>query len=159
MNRSQNKALVSVIHCLPKEVEEINGGLLYFEMYLEFLDDNPCHLKGYMKGPPNSVYKDLYLPIKLIDATDFPQKIPTVSFEFPMFHANIWDDGKICTGSLKGDWEKHDNLKNFQFCRTLFIQYLKESMRYWRVRTLMTLPMAKVAGSITMKSRKILTST
>ena len=145
----QNKALVSVIHCLPKEVEMINKGLLYFEMDLEFLDNKPNHLKGFIKGPPNSVYAGLYLPIEEIDATGFPEQIPTLMFKYPMFHANIYDDRKICTGSLKKDWEEHENCRNLQFCRALLIQCLKESMRYWRIRTLVTLHTAKLAYSIT----------
>ena len=124
-------ALLNVIHCLPKEVEKINEGLLFFELYLEPYGKNPAWFKGFMKGPPNSAYKDLYLPIKLIKADGFPDKIPIVFFKFNMFHPNVWDNnGQVCTGSLVPDWEKYPANRTLQICSLDLKKCSKESTRF-----------------------------
>ena len=126
----QNKALAklrAVIHCLPKEVEEINGGEgVAFEVYLEEGEGlkageqppanpkpvNPFIYSGYMKGPKGTGYSHKNLWIQKIDFTGFPGTLPTLYLKYPMFHPNVYSSGKVCTGDLSSSWSKNTTVRN-----------------------------------------------
>ena len=42
---------------------------------------------------------------------DYPTKPPNVTFLTPMFHPNIYRDGKICIDILQHEWSPSQNIR------------------------------------------------
>ena len=42
---------------------------------------------------------------------DYPVKPPSVKFISPIFHPNVYRDGKICVDILQGEWSPAQNVR------------------------------------------------
>jgi ubiquitin-conjugating enzyme E2 A len=63
-------------------------------------------------GPPNTPYEKGIFDITLKFDTDYPVKPPSVKFLTPMFHPNIYRDGKICVDILQSsEWTPAQNIR------------------------------------------------
>ncbi len=49
-----------------------------------------------MTGPRNSPYKKGVFSISITFPEDYPYGAPSVRFNTPIFHPNVWPDGSLC---------------------------------------------------------------
>ena len=64
-----------------------------------------------IKGPPDTPFEKGEFEIELRFGNDYPVKPPSVKFITPMFHPNIYKDGKICVDILQGEWSPVQNIR------------------------------------------------
>jgi ubiquitin-conjugating enzyme E2 A len=66
-----------------------------------------------IKGPPNTPYEDGVFNIQLTFESEYPFKAPSVKFLTPIFHPNIYRDGKICVDILQPhEWSPAQNIRS-----------------------------------------------
>ena len=58
--------------------------------------DDLSKWKAIIQGPPDTPYEDGTFEMMLTFDNDYPVKPPSVKFLTPMYHPNIYRDGKIC---------------------------------------------------------------
>jgi peroxin-4 len=61
---------------------------------------------GYIKGPPDSAYKEGWFKLKFDVGANYPQNPPKVKFITRVYHPNVhFETGEICLEVLKpGHW-------------------------------------------------------
>jgi ubiquitin-conjugating enzyme E2 A len=65
-----------------------------------------------INGPPNTPYEEGVFDMQLTFDSDYPVKAPSVKFLTPMFHPNIYRDGKICVDILQShEWTPAQNVR------------------------------------------------
>ncbi len=65
-----------------------------------------------IKGPPETPYEDGVFDMTLTFDSDYPVKPPSVKFLTPMYHPNIYRDGKICVDILQShEWTPAQNIR------------------------------------------------
>lgn len=65
-----------------------------------------------INGPPDTPYEKGIFDIQLTFDIDYPIKAPSVKFLTPMFHPNIYRDGKICVDILQShEWSPVQNIR------------------------------------------------
>jgi len=65
-----------------------------------------------ISGPPETPFEKGVFDIMLRFDTDYPVKPPSVKFLTPMFHPNIYRDGKICVDILQStEWTPAQNIR------------------------------------------------
>ena len=65
-----------------------------------------------INGPPDTMYEDGVFYIQLTFNSEYPIKPPSVKFLTPMFHPNIYRDGKICVDILQShEWVPTQNVR------------------------------------------------
>lgn len=65
-----------------------------------------------INGPPNTPFEKGIFNIMLKFDTDYPIKPPSVKFITPMYHPNIYRDGKICVDILQSsEWTPAQNVR------------------------------------------------
>jgi len=52
------------------------------------------------EGPEDSLYEGGYFKTQLRFPTDYPNSPPEMRFVCPMWHPNIYEDGKVCISIL-----------------------------------------------------------
>ena len=57
-----------------------------------------------MIGPHDSSYENGIFKMLIRFNDEYPVKAPSIKFLTPMFHPNIYRDGKICIDILQGEW-------------------------------------------------------
>ena len=62
-------------------------------------------------GPPDSSYENGIFKMLLRFNDEYPVKAPSVKFLTPMFHPNIYRDGKICIDILQAEWTPALNVR------------------------------------------------
>jgi ubiquitin-conjugating enzyme E2 A len=63
-------------------------------------------------GPSNTPYENNFFDLSLKFSTDYPITPPSVQFLTPMFHPNIYRDGKICIDILQTqEWSPAQNVR------------------------------------------------
>ena len=79
--------------------------------------------KGELIGPPDTPYEKGSFPIQVTFDDDYPVKPPSVKFLKPIFHPNIYRDGKICIDILQNDgWSPAQNVRTIMLSlRSLFM--------------------------------------
>jgi ubiquitin-conjugating enzyme E2 A len=79
--------------------------------------------KGELKGPPDTPYEKGSFPIQITFDDDYPIKPPSVKFLTPIFHPNIYRDGKICIDILQNDgWSPSQSVRTIMLSlRSLFM--------------------------------------
>jgi ubiquitin-conjugating enzyme E2 A len=77
--------------------------------------ENPTDLMVWnakISGPPGTPFEKGIFDIILRFDTDYPVKPPSVKFLTPMFHPNIYRDGKICVDILQSsEWTPAQNIR------------------------------------------------
>ena len=84
---------------LSKELKKLNTD----DKIEGIIIENPVDLffwKAQIKGPISTPFENGIFDITLTFNTDYPVKPPSVKFLTPMFHPNIYSDGKICISIL-----------------------------------------------------------
>lgn len=64
----------------------------------------------YIKGPPETFYENHVLHAKMHFPSQYPFHPPTFTFVDPMFHPNIYTDGKVCISILHSDGDDPTDL-------------------------------------------------
>ena len=62
-------------------------------------------------GPSDSPYMNGVFKIRFRFNDEYPVKPPIVDFLTPMFHPNIYRDGKICVDILQSEWSPVQNVR------------------------------------------------
>jgi ubiquitin-conjugating enzyme E2 A len=77
--------------------------------------DTPSDLMSWnakIKGPQNTPYEEGIFDVVLKFDNDYPIKPPSVKFLTPMYHPNIYKDGKICIDILQSsEWTPAQNIR------------------------------------------------
>ena len=60
--------------------------------------------KAVISGPPETIWEGGVFKMELEFTEDYPQAPPTVKFITPIFHPNVYADGKICVDTLQKEW-------------------------------------------------------
>ena len=70
------------------------------------------HWYAHIMGPPETPFEhgDFKLEIKF--NSEYPVKPPSVKFVSPIFHPNVYRDGKICVDILQGEWSPAQNIRS-----------------------------------------------
>jgi ubiquitin-conjugating enzyme E2 A len=68
-----------------------------------------------IKGPPNTPYEDGEFDLLLKFDSDYPKRPPSVKFLIPMYHPNIYRDGKICIDILQSEWSPAQNVRTILY--------------------------------------------
>ena len=65
-----------------------------------------------IKGPLNTPFEDGLFDLQITFNEDYPIKPPSIKFLTPMFHPNIYRDGKICIDILQtNEWSPSQNVR------------------------------------------------
>jgi ubiquitin-conjugating enzyme E2 A len=65
-----------------------------------------------IKGPVDTPYEEGTFEMMLTFDSDYPVKPPSVKFLTPMYHPNIYRDGKICVDILQShEWTPAQNVR------------------------------------------------
>ena len=67
--------------------------------------------KAKIDGPKDTPFEEGKFDIELKFNDDYPVKPPSVKFITPMFHPNIYRDGKICVDILQREWSPAQNIR------------------------------------------------
>ena len=62
-------------------------------------------------GPPNTPFENGSFEIEMKFTDQYPVKPPSVKFITPMFHPNIYKDGKVCVDILQSEWSPVQNVR------------------------------------------------
>eukprot|EP00607_Mallomonas_marina_P005998 CAMPEP_0182428146 /NCGR_PEP_ID=MMETSP1167-20130531/21059_1 /TAXON_ID=2988 /ORGANISM="Mallomonas Sp, Strain CCMP3275" /LENGTH=146 /DNA_ID=CAMNT_0024610845 /DNA_START=96 /DNA_END=533 /DNA_ORIENTATION=+ len=63
-------------------------------------DDNIFNWELMIVGPPETLYEGGFFSAKLEFPADFPNSPPVMTFNSPMYHPNVFPDGKVCISIL-----------------------------------------------------------
>jgi ubiquitin-protein ligase len=98
-----NKRLVNEIKLLKKDpIPDIKL----------ILDDNNIYeMSAEVKGPEDTVYSSGLFKLSIKVPEDYPIKPPSIRFLKPVFHPNIYRDGKICLDVLLNEWSPVQNIR------------------------------------------------
>jgi ubiquitin-protein ligase len=66
-------------------------------------------------GPSNTPYEEGEFDIMLKFDSDYPKRPPSVKFLIPIFHPNIYRDGKICIDILQNEWTPAQNVRTILY--------------------------------------------
>ena len=73
--------------------------------------DNLNMWKAIVTGPQDTPYANYNFDMEIRFNDDYPVKPPSVKFVSPMFHPNVYRDGKICVDILQGEWSPAQNVR------------------------------------------------
>jgi ubiquitin-conjugating enzyme E2 A len=73
--------------------------------------DNINLLKAVMEGPPDTPYEEFKYNLELKFGDSYPMKPPSVKFISPIYHPNVYRDGKICVDILQNEWTPAQNIR------------------------------------------------
>ncbi|ULY68577.1 ubiquitin-conjugating enzyme E2 2-like isoform X1 [Chlorella virus XW01] len=98
-----NKRLVNEIKQLKKEpVQDIDI----------IIDDNNIYqMIANVRGPEETIYSSGTFKLLIRIPDDYPIKPPSIKFMKPIFHPNIYRDGKICLDVLLQEWSPVQNIR------------------------------------------------
>eukprot|EP00596_Hydrurales_sp_CCMP1899_P011243 CAMPEP_0119042800 /NCGR_PEP_ID=MMETSP1177-20130426/16171_1 /TAXON_ID=2985 /ORGANISM="Ochromonas sp, Strain CCMP1899" /LENGTH=146 /DNA_ID=CAMNT_0007009823 /DNA_START=247 /DNA_END=684 /DNA_ORIENTATION=- len=51
-------------------------------------------------GPPETLYEGGFFAAKLVFPSDFPNQPPVMTFKTPLWHPNVYEDGRVCISIL-----------------------------------------------------------
>lgn len=63
--------------------------------------DNLLHWVGTIRGPNGTPYEGRVYRIQMKFPTDYPYTAPAITFDTPIFHPNVDQNGNICLDILK----------------------------------------------------------
>jgi len=68
------------------------------------INDNLVNWNAIILGPEDSPWEGGIFELKINIPEEYPHKPPNIKFLTPMFHPNIYRDGKICIDILQDKW-------------------------------------------------------
>ena len=71
--------------------------------------DNFFKWEGIIIGPPDSIFEGANIKVSLEFPKEYPNKPPLFNFITPLFHPNVYKDGKVCISIL------HEGVDEFQY--------------------------------------------
>lgn len=106
----QNNLSQSAKKRLMKELEMINGekelgirvALVENPVGIERLDEWDL----FINGPEDTVYEGYELHARMTFPSQYPYQPPTFKFISPIFHPNVYDNGKVCVSILHTDQDE-----------------------------------------------------
>lgn len=69
------------------------------------------HWSGGIPGKEGTDWEGGTYKVNLKFSSDYPSAAPEVFFDPPIFHPNVYDDGKVCLSILTKDWRPAITLK------------------------------------------------
>lgn len=79
----------------------------------KILDSNDImNWKASIYGPKNSIFEGGKYDLEIKFSLDYPTKPPSVRFLTPIFHPNVYKDGKICVDILQSEWTPSLNVNS-----------------------------------------------
>ena len=63
-----------------------------------------------INGPKDTPYENGIFKIRIRFNDEYPVKAPSVDFIVPIYHPNIYRDGKICVDILQSEWSPTQNV-------------------------------------------------
>ncbi|KAH0793260.1 ubiquitin-conjugating enzyme E2 2 [Histomonas meleagridis] len=69
--------------------------------------DNIMEWNAIISGPPDTIWEGGVFKMKLEFTEDYPQTAPIVKFVTPIFHPNVYGNGKICVDTLQKEWSPY----------------------------------------------------
>lgn len=72
-------------------------------------DENMFRWELMIVGPPDTLYEGGFFAAQLDFPTDFPNSPPTMTFKTPIWHPNVYNDGKVCISILHPPGEDRFN--------------------------------------------------
>ena len=64
-----------------------------------------------INGPIDTPYQNFKFKLELKFDDNYPVKAPSVKFSSPIYHPNVYKDGKICVDILQGEWSPAQNVR------------------------------------------------
>ena len=64
-----------------------------------------------IQGPKDTPFENGTFELLIRFNESYPIKPPAIQFLTPMFHPNIYNDGKICVSILQNDWSPIQNVR------------------------------------------------
>ncbi|EAY00984.1 ubiquitin conjugating protein, putative [Trichomonas vaginalis G3] len=68
------------------------------------MKDNVLHWTAVIFGPQGTDWADGIFELEMVFKDDFPRSAPEVKFITPVYHPNVYRDGKICLDMLQNKW-------------------------------------------------------
>ncbi|RKO97946.1 hypothetical protein CXG81DRAFT_15351 [Caulochytrium protostelioides] len=90
---------MSAAHALQRQLTELKKHPVP-GFRVDILDDNIFEWQVGIIGPPKTLYEGGYFLATLRFPADFPFQPPTFRFKRPLFHPNVYDDGRLCISIL-----------------------------------------------------------
>jgi ubiquitin-protein ligase len=103
MSFAQNRLTKELLK-LETEKDQLEGIIINKPSDIMILNATLC-------GPPNTPYENGKFDIVLKFDSNYPVKPPSVKFLTPMYHPNIYRDGKICIDILQNEWSPSQNIR------------------------------------------------
>lgn len=73
--------------------------------------DNIRNWTASINGPIDTPYQNFKFNLELKFNDNYPVKAPSVKFISPIYHPNVYKDGKICVDILQGEWSPVQNVR------------------------------------------------
>eukprot|EP01033_Poteriospumella_lacustris_P008784 gene8786-6320_t len=72
-------------------------------------DENIFNWELLIVGPPDTLYEGGFFTAKLDFPADFPNSPPVMTFKTPIWHPNVYEDGRVCISILHPPGEDQFN--------------------------------------------------
>jgi len=74
--------------------------------------ENILNWKAIIQGPNESPFEGGQYSVEIFFGNNYPLKPPSVKFISPIFHPNVYLDGRICVDILQGEWTPSQNVRS-----------------------------------------------
>lgn len=95
---------------LTKELTKLNG-----DNSLDGVEiSTPNDIRNWIAsidGPEDTPYQNYKFKLEFKFYDNYPIKPPSVKFISPIYHPNVYRDGKICVDILQGEWSPAQNIR------------------------------------------------
>ena len=98
---------------LLKEHSKIKSEPIEGFTFLE--SENLFVVKGYLHGVNDTPYENGKFLLQMTFDESYPVKAPSIKFLVPMYHPNIYRDGKICIDILQNEWTPAQNVRTILY--------------------------------------------
>jgi len=74
-------------------------------------DDDVMSWDAIITGPEDTIWEGGVMHLRIKFEEDYPIHAPLIVFVTPMYHPNIYSNGKICLSVLQSDWSQAFSIK------------------------------------------------
>lgn len=100
------KARRRILHDYRELVNEPVDGVYAFPH-----DDDIMSWDAIITGPEDTIWEGGVMLLKIKFEEDYPIHPPAITFVTPIYHPNIYTNGKICLSVLQSDWSQAFSIK------------------------------------------------